>query len=69
MGKRISKARFIASAKGWLKPAANPVSIAADKPKSVKSKRGPLFAYNPSVGRLRAWADPLKGVQGIIGVL
>lgn len=69
MGKRIFKVKMIANAQGWLKPITTQVLRVIDKPATIKLKRGLLLPYNPSVGRLRAWADPFKEINGTIGVL
>lgn len=62
MGRRISKSVIKAYSKGWLRPVAILVAGVINKPKSITRPR-PLFSYNPSIGKLRAWAEPLQGIK------
>lgn len=66
MGRRNRNARNKIYTTVMSIPLSKPVLRVVDAPKRIK-KAGQAL-YNPSLGRLRAWADPFTGVTGMIGV-
>ena len=65
MGRRKSNARVIVYTKSMSIAITEPILHMVDAPRRIQVARERL--YNPSVGKLRAWADPLKGFNGMIG--
>ena len=64
MSRRNSNARVIVYIKSMLIPATKQAIQIADAPERFKAVRECL--YNPSIGKLRAWADPWRRANGIM---
>jgi len=66
MGRRNSNARSIIYTRSMSIPTTRIILRMVDAPRHIKTMRQRY--YDPSVGKLRAWADPFLGIYGTIGV-
>lgn len=66
MGSKNTKGRRIVYNKLLLIPARNLIFRIVHNSDNIKLKGEGLI--DPSVGKLRAWADPFRGVNVVIGV-
>ncbi len=66
MGRKKANASRTVYNRIMMIPGAKSVYSLAASAKRIKLKGAGLI--NPSVGKLRAWADPVKGVSIVMGV-